>query len=266
MSIDPANPNLSQGTASPPALGGPLPSLRLLPANGNGRGWRTGLGFLLHTAAVTVLFLLPLLMTEQITGSPAGRSPIIISALKGSPMGSAASVGEKTPGSKSPVANQREAPKLVLPNSPIRPTPGSGEIRTAGPDSGSIPFGVPEGIEGGTPMTSFSPAFIGNAVPLPTEPVPVVPGGKVRFPKLLQRVEPSYPDLAKQAGIQGTVLLEATLGADGRVKQIAVINGHPLLVEAAKQAVSQWVYEPTYLNGRPVPVLLRVTVEFVLRR
>jgi protein TonB len=79
-------------------------------------------------------------------------------------------------------------------------------------------------------------------------------------------VEPVYPSVAKQAGIQGTVVLEATLGSDGRVESIRVIRGHPLLVGPAQQAVAQWVFEPTYLNDRPVPVLLQVTVEFILRR
>jgi protein TonB len=79
-------------------------------------------------------------------------------------------------------------------------------------------------------------------------------------------VEPAYPPLAKQARIQGTVVLEATLGTDGRVEHIQVVSGHPLLVEPAQQAVAQWLYEPSYLNGRPVAVLLHVTVEFILRR
>jgi protein TonB len=94
----------------------------------------------------------------------------------------------------------------------------------------------------------------------------VVVGGKIQPPRLLERVEPEYPLLAQRAGIEGEVVLEALLSADGRVEQVRVLSGRPLLATSAQAAVEQWRYEPTTLNGRPVAVLLRVTVQFHLRR
>jgi protein TonB len=76
-------------------------------------------------------------------------------------------------------------------------------------------------------------------------------------------VPPVYPPLASRARVSGMVELEATLTAQGTVEQIKVISGHPLLVEAAINCVKQWQYEPTYLNGVPVPVILVAKVRFV---
>jgi len=74
---------------------------------------------------------------------------------------------------------------------------------------------------------------------------------------------PVYPPLASRARVAGTVILEATLTAQGTVEQIRVLEGHPLLVEAAINCVKQWQYEPTYLNGVPVPVILTAKVHFI---
>jgi protein TonB len=75
-------------------------------------------------------------------------------------------------------------------------------------------------------------------------------------------VPPIYPPLASKARVSGTVVLEATLTAQGVVDQIRVVSGHPLLTEAAIDAVKQWQYEPTLLNGVPVPVILTARVHF----
>jgi protein TonB len=241
-----------------------VPPLRLLLANGNGRGWRASLGLLLHTAVVAVLFLLPLLVTDEITGAPAWRKDVIYSIQKDNPQGSGLEHKRQPSGPKVNQPKQHAEPKLILPKLPSKPD-GLGPINTAGPDIGLNSTGIPGGVESGETPAS-PPAIQQLFQPAPTEPTPVRVGGKVRQPRLLRRVEPVYPSVAKQAGIQGTVVLEATLGSDGRVESIRVIRGHPLLVGPAQQAVAQWVFEPTYLNDRPVPVLLQVTVEFILRR
>jgi protein TonB len=75
-------------------------------------------------------------------------------------------------------------------------------------------------------------------------------------------VSPVYPKLARQARVQGTVVLEAIVTADGKVAEIKVISGHPLLVEAAINCVKLWEYEPTLLNGVPTPVILTAKVHF----
>jgi protein TonB len=81
---------------------------------------------------------------------------------------------------------------------------------------------------------------------------------------LIRRVEPSYPSIAKQARIQGSVLLRATIGKDGRIENLRLLSGHPMLAQAAMEAVRQWRYRPYFLNGEPVEVETQVTVKFVL--
>jgi protein TonB len=83
---------------------------------------------------------------------------------------------------------------------------------------------------------------------------------------LVRKVVPDYPTIAKQLGIQGSVLLTATVGKDGRVEHVQVVSGPPLLVHSAKQAVEQWQYRPYLLNHEPVVVQTQITVNFVLNR
>ena len=96
-------------------------------------------------------------------------------------------------------------------------------------------------------------------------PGPVRVGGTIREPKKLNDVRPFYPAIARQARVQGVVILEALIAPDGRVEEVTVLKGVPLLDEAAMEAVRQWVYTPTLLNGVPVPVIMTVTVAFSLR-
>lgn len=81
---------------------------------------------------------------------------------------------------------------------------------------------------------------------------------------LIHRVNPEYPTLARQARIQGTVVLRAVIDREGRIKDLQVLSGHPMLVKAAIDAVSQWRYRPHYLNEQPVEVETQVTVNFTL--
>jgi len=89
-------------------------------------------------------------------------------------------------------------------------------------------------------------------------------GGNVQQAKIISQSRPVYPELAKNARIQGTVKLQAILGTDGRVMELSVLSGHPLLVQAALDAVRQWQYQPTRLNGKPVEVVTAVDVVFTL--
>jgi TonB family protein len=82
--------------------------------------------------------------------------------------------------------------------------------------------------------------------------------------KVVNRVAPQYPPLAKQARIAGAVTLEAVISKEGRVQNVTAINGHPLLVQAAIEAVRQWEFEPTLLNGSPAEVKTQITVNFQL--
>ena len=126
-------------------------------------------------------------------------------------------------------------------------------------------------LPGGGGMISGVPTDIGGlgAAPPPPPPPPkkkdpVRVGGSIQSSKLIRRVEPVYPDLAKRARVQGVVLLQVTVDETGNVTDLKIIRGHPLLNQAAVDAVKQWKYSPTLLNGEPVPVIATVTVNFLL--
>lgn len=118
--------------------------------------------------------------------------------------------------------------------------------------------GVLGGILGGT----------GHVPAPPPKPVahkgPYRVGGRVQAPKLIQEVQPTYPPLAKQARIQGDVVIDSVIDTQGHVTHMKVMSGSPLLVEAAEQALAQWRYQPTLLNGQPVAVDMLVTLHFQL--
>src|SRR5262249_40956156 len=82
--------------------------------------------------------------------------------------------------------------------------------------------------------------------------------------KLIRKVDPVFPQLAKQARVQGTVQVEAIIAVDGHMRDVRAVSGHPLLIPAAIEAVRQWIYEPTVLNGEKVEVSAPITVNFKL--
>ena len=122
---------------------------------------------------------------------------------------------------------------------------------------GGIAGGIVGGIVGGLPSAPPPPP------PPPPEPIRV--GGNISAPTKTRDVPPQYPEVARAARVQGVVILEATIGATGNVTAVNVLRSVPLLDEAAVNAVRQWVYTPTLLNGVPVPVIMTVTVNFQLR-
>lgn len=89
-------------------------------------------------------------------------------------------------------------------------------------------------------------------------------GGEVQHANLVRQVKPCYPQMAVVMRVHGAVILEAIIDREGRVEGLRVLSGHPLLVKAACEAVQQWRYRPTLLNGQPVEVLTQVTVNFSL--
>lgn len=98
----------------------------------------------------------------------------------------------------------------------------------------------------------------------PAKPIRV--GGQVQEANIIHRVLPAYPPLARAARIAGAVRLEGVISREGGVQQLRVISGHPLLVQAALEAVRQWRYRPTLLNGEPVAVIAPIEVNFLLSR
>ena len=99
---------------------------------------------------------------------------------------------------------------------------------------------------------------------VPKDPIPV--GGNIRPPARVVYAAPVYPQLALAARVQGTVILQAVIDEKGNVSGLTVLRGHPLLDDAAMQAVSKWQFTPTLLNGTTVPVLMTVTVSFTLTK
>jgi protein TonB len=116
----------------------------------------------------------------------------------------------------------------------------------------------------GAPPRAVAPMVAAPAVaaPAPTRQIRVI--SALQMARLLHRVEPVYPPLARQTRISGTVELTGVIGADGRIRELRVVSGHPFLAAAALEAVRQWVYEPTLLNGEPVEVIAPITVNFRL--
>jgi protein TonB len=133
------------------------------------------------------------------------------------------------------------------------------------------------GVPGGTADASDSGiiGIIGSApegkAPPPTaapvnkpKQVPLRVGGRTQEANLIRKVMPSYPPLAKAARVQGVVEFTALISKDGTIEHLQLVRGHPLFIEAAKQAVLQWQYRPTLLNGTPVEVVTDITVNFTL--
>ncbi len=134
----------------------------------------------------------------------------------------------------------------------------------AEPDMGM--GGVVGGVAGGS-MGGVMGGALGLG-PAPPKPVQsrIKVGGNVTAAKIINRTAPNYPALARQTRISGTVRLHAIIAKDGTVQQLEVLSGHPLLVQAALDAVRQWRYQPTLLNGEPVEVDTTVDVIFSLNQ
>jgi periplasmic protein TonB len=149
------------------------------------------------------------------------------------------------------------------------PPPSAGVAGVVGGVPGGVAGGAPGGVLGGI-IGSVPSAAPPPPPPPPKEaPKPVTPsrikvGGNVQSAKLVRQPRPVYPPLAKQARISGVVKLSAIISKDGTIQHLEVISGHPLLVPSALEAVKQWVYQPTLLNGEPVEVQTQIDVNFTL--
>jgi len=166
-----------------------------------------------------------------------------------------------------------KVPTEVAKNLPEDPNPPQFEPRVGVPGGdprgkeGGVPNGVPESI--GDPRNVIPlppppppPAEVKKANPAPTGPVRV--GGDVQAAKILSQPKPAYPALARSIRQQGTVRLSAVISRDGQVVNLTLVSGPPLLVAAAMDAVRQWRYRPTLLNGEAVEVLTQIDVNFTL--
>jgi protein TonB len=142
------------------------------------------------------------------------------------------------------------------------------------------PLYAPTGISPEPPLLDLSPpdpsivtgvttGFVPTGVVEPPSPPPAVApirvGGSIQPPRKTVDVSPIYPAIARQARVRGVVILEAVIAEDGSVRNVRVLRSIPLLDDAAVDAVQQWRFTPTLLNGEAVPVVMTVTVAFELK-
>jgi protein TonB len=163
-----------------------------------------------------------------------------------------------TPTDPTPVPGPpKEAPDKINPEPPPLPP----IIVNPGPKcDGCLPI---TGPTGNGPIVPIPPPPGPPNPKVPDQPVPV--GGKVQQPMRVAYTAPQYPSIAQSARVSGTVIIEAIIGKDGAVKDARVLRSIPLLDQAALNAVRQWRYSPTLLNGSPVEVVMTVTVNFTLQ-
>lgn len=141
----------------------------------------------------------------------------------------------------------------------------AGALRKAGVPARRDPYEdlFPMPRAAARPMPSIPPPELRPpAGSMPSQPLRV--GGRIKEPRKVKNVAPVYPAIAKEARVQGVVILECVIGADGKVKDIKVLRGIPLLDFAAVEAVRQWEYTPTLYEGVAVPVIMTITVNFRL--
>jgi protein TonB len=153
------------------------------------------------------------------------------------------------------LAPQRVPPNIAMINEDELPAPSAvGSVGAVSPDAlvrilGPVPVAAPP-----------PPPSVKKSVQTPRVRI----GGIVQSAKLIRQPKPVYPELAKRARIQGVVRLHALISRDGTIEGLKVVSGHPLLVPSALEAVKQWAYQPTLLNGQPVEVETDIDVNFTL--
>jgi protein TonB len=227
--------------------------------------------------ALGALVVAPLIFYDRLRPQPVGLHPPV---RLGSPSG----------GNVVEVVGTPIRPKPTGLFAPIRPPTGvqtspaeqaqGPEAVNMGPDScrwgicDPAPFGDPRGVLYGIPplpgetLIPPQPPPVRSREPVETAqarpPILVRVGGKVQEGRLIQRVLPDYPPLAIRMHISGVVRLHAIIGTDGRVRELRAMEGHPMLVRAAVEAVRQWLYRPAALNDDPIEVDTEITVRFNL--
>jgi len=232
------------------------------------RTWPTLLSFVLQLFLIGLLLLLPLWFTDVL---PKQQLLTLLEAPPPPPPAASTPSAAKVVKVTSNIANGRLRTPSRIPSKVqmIKEDEAPPPVATTGGVAGGVPGGIPggqlDGVIGGIISSSSSLA----AVPRLSQPAPAVQ--RVRVSQgvtkglLIYRVEPAYPPLAKQARIQGVVVMTALIDKGGNVQNLQVVSGHPLLAPAAIEAVKQWRYKPFLLNGQPVEVETTVTVNFRVR-
>jgi len=228
------------------------------------RGRTTTVAFMIETMIIIVMILIPLIFTE---------------ALPRTFLSSAIYVPPPPPPPPPPPAAQVKIVKVIqtdIVNGQLRtPTKIPQKVQMIKEDEapppvtsmagvvGGVPGGVPGGQMGGV-IGGIVNATSNLPVPKIATPQRIRVSSGVQSGLLIRRVNPTYPPLARQARIQGVVILQAQISKDGNIENLQLISGHPMLAPAAIEAVRQWKYKPYLLNGEPVEVETQVQVNFTL--
>ncbi len=229
------------------------------------RGWTTLTSFGLEALAIGLLLLLPLLHPEGLPLLRRLATPISLGRpLPEPPAPAHANASNNTTRSnfiQNILVAPPEVPHSIVQVTDVAPPPEIG-IGAGTRDIGGGGIGDPGGIPFATGM---------GVVPVTPPPTPPANTRPIRISKmsegdLIRRIQPQYPVIARTAGIQGPVVLQAMISKEGTIENLHVVTGHPMLVRAAIEAVSQWRYRPYILNNEPVEVETQITVNFSLNR
>jgi periplasmic protein TonB len=225
--------------------------------------WTVILSMIFQVAFLAVLILIPLIYTEALPKTMMATLLVAPPPPPPPPPPPIAQIVHVKPQVHLMDAGKLVTPKVIPKDIKI--------IKEDAPDMSSMGMqgGVVGGVAGGQ-MGGVIGGVIGGVGGAPPPPKPaqqrIRQGGQVQAAKLLNKVQPMYPPLARQTRISGTVRLHAIIAKNGTVEQLEVISGHPLLVQAALDAVRQWKYQPTTLNGESVEVDTTIDVIFSLNQ
>ena len=240
-------------------------------ANRTRKPWTVFLSFGLQLILVGVMILIPLIYTDSL---PRAYLSTSLTAPPPPPPPPPPPAATPPPKVVKVIPRQFDANRLVAPKvipkeiamikEDDMPPPSAGVVGGVfGGVAGGAGGGVIGGIIGAIP-TAVAPPPPPKVVEKPVTPSRIRVGGNVQQANLVRKITPVYPPLAKQARIQGTVRFTAIIGKDGTIQNLQLVTGHPLLVAAAQDAVKQWVYKPTLLNGEAVEVVTQIDVNFTL--
>lgn len=228
------------------------------------RGMTTAVSFVLQVALVGILVLVPLLFTEALPKQQLMTFLVAPPPPPPPPPPPAATPVRTVKVVQSDIMNGQLRTPTKIPEKVqmIKEEESPPPMASMGGVVGGVPGGVPGGQMGGVIGGIISSTPV--AVPKVAAPQRVRVSQGVSQGLLIKKVQPPYPPLARQARIQGQVVLQAEISKDGTIQNLRLISGHPMLAPAAIEAVKQWRYKPYYLNGEPVEVETQITVIFSL--
>jgi protein TonB len=243
----------------------------LLTSGKTAKPWTVAISFIFQTILIGIAILIPLIYTDTLPRTTLTSFLVAPPPPPPPPPPPAAPVKVQRV-----IPRQFDAGRLMAPRAVPKQIaiikeeelpPPTGAVGVVGGVPGGVPGGAGGGIIGGiigAAPVAAPPPPPKVEVQKPLTPQRIRVGGNVQQAKLVRQPKPVYPPLAKQARIQGVVRFTAIIGKDGTIQNLQLVTGHPLLVPSAQEAVKQWVYQPTLLNGEPVEVITQIDVNFTL--